>query len=153
MTAALGAGTKVASRVSSAGRTAHAKQPSDRSFGLVMAAFFAIVAFIPLLRAGHDQVRWWAVIVSALLLALALFWAAPLRPLNWLWTRLGDLLNRVVSPIAIGLLFYLAVMPTGLIRRALGKDLLRLRRDPSVPSYWILRVPPGPSPESMKNQF
>jgi hypothetical protein len=44
-------------------------------------------------------------------------------------------------------------MPTGLVRRALGNDLLRLRRDPSVPSYWILRVPPGPSPASMKNQF
>jgi hypothetical protein len=118
-----------------------------------MATFFAIIAFIPLLRAEHDTVRWWAVMVSALFLALALFWTAPLRPLNWLWTRFGDLLNRVVSPIAIGLLFYLAVMPTGLVRRALGNDLLRLRRDPSVPSYWILRVPPGPSPESMKNQF
>jgi hypothetical protein len=118
-----------------------------------MATFFAIIAFIPLLRTGHDTVRWCAVMVSALFLALALFWTAPLRPLNWLWTRFGDLLNRLVSPIAIGLLFYLAVMPTGLLRRALGKDLLRLRRDPSVPSYWILRVPPGPSPESMKNQF
>ena len=148
-----GGGNKVAGRVSSAGRIADAKQPSNRSFGLVMATFFAIIAFIPLPRTGHDTVRWWAVMVSALFLALALFWTAPLRPLNWLWTRFGDLLNRLVSPIAIGLLFYLAVMPTGLLRRALGNDLLRLRRDPSVPSYWILRVPPGPSPESMKNQF
>jgi hypothetical protein len=89
-----------------------------------MATFFAIIAFVPLLRSEHDTVRWWAVMVSALFLALALFWTAPLRPLNWLWTRFGDLLNRLVSPIAIGLLFYLAVMPTGLVRRALGKDLL-----------------------------
>ena len=79
-----GGGNKVAIRVSSAERTAAAKQPSNRSFGLVMATFFAIIAFIPLLRAEHHTVRWWAVMVSALFLALALFWTAPLRPLNWI---------------------------------------------------------------------
>jgi hypothetical protein len=30
---------------------------------------------------------------------------------------------------------------------------LRLRFDPSAESYWIERVPPGPAPETIKNQF
>jgi hypothetical protein len=101
-----GGRNKAAGRVSSTGPIADAKQPSNRSFGLVMATFFAIIAFIPLLRTEHDTVRWWAVMVSALFLALALFWTAPLRPLNWLWTRFGDLLNRLVSD-------RLAILPRG----------------------------------------
>ena len=74
-----------------------------------------------------------------------------LAPLNRWWTKV--LLYRVVNPIALGLLFYVAVMPVGLLMRVPGKDPLQLRRDPDAASYWIDRTPPGPAPESMKNQF
>ena len=65
----------------------------------------------------------------------------------------GLLLQRVVNPIVMALLFYGTVLPTGLIMRMMGKDLLRLKRQPDAASYWIARVPPGPSPETMKDQF
>jgi len=55
--------------------------------------------------------------------------------------------------VVMFLLFATTIVPLGLIRRALGKDSLRLRFDPDAPSYWIPREPPGPAPESMKNQF
>ena len=76
-----------------------------------------------------------------------------LAPLNKWWTKLGVLLYRIVSPVVLGLLFYLTVTPIALLLRLLGKDPLRLRRDPDGASYWIDRTPPGPAPESMKNQF
>jgi saxitoxin biosynthesis operon SxtJ-like protein len=123
------------------------KPSSDRSFGLVIATVFLVIAFWPL------TVRWWALAVAAVFAALALTWTAALAPLNKWWTKLGVLLYRVVSPIALGLLFYVAVVPVGLLMRVLGKDPLRLRRDPDAASYWIDRTPPGPTPESMKNQF
>ena len=91
--------------------------------------------------------------MAAVFAALALTWTAALAPLNKWWTKLGVLLYRVVSPIALGLMFYVAVVPVGLLMRVLGKDPLRLRRDPDAASYWIDRTPPGPTPESMKNQF
>jgi hypothetical protein len=53
----------------------------------------------------------------------------------------------------MALLFYGTVLPTGLVMRTLGKDLLRLKREPAADSYWIVRQPPGPAPESMKDQF
>jgi hypothetical protein len=49
--------------------------------------------------------------------------------------------------------FFGAVLPTGLIMRALGKDPLRLKRRPDANSYWIERHPPGPAHKSMKDQF
>jgi hypothetical protein len=51
------------------------------------------------------------------------------------------------------MLFYATVTPVGLLMRAVGKDPLRLRRNAAVASYWIPREPPGPAPDSMKNQF
>ena len=74
-------------------------------------------------------------------------------PATRLWHRFGLLLNRLVSPLALALVFYLTVTPTGLIMRALGKDPLRLKRDRDAASYWIMRDPPGPAPDSMPRQF
>ena len=127
------------------------KGSSDRSFGLVFAAVFAIIGLIPLL--GDGGVRVWSLAVAVVFLALALVRPVVLAPLNHLWTRFGLLLHRIVNPIIMGLLFYLVVTPTGLIIRMLGKDLLRLRFDPQAKSYWIERQPPGPAPETMKDQF
>lgn len=127
------------------------KPSSDRSFGLVVAAFFLIVGFWPLVRA--QPIRWWALGVAAVFALLALLWTAALAPLNRLWVKLGALLYKVVSPVVMALLFYVTVTPIALLMRLLGKDPLRLRRDPDAASYWIDRTPPGPSPESMKNQF
>jgi predicted membrane metal-binding protein len=127
------------------------KPSSDRSFGLVVATFFLIVGFWPLVRA--QPIRWWALGVAAVFALLALLWTAALAPLNRLWVKLGALLYKVVSPVVMALLFYVTVTPIALLMRLLGKDPLRLRRDPDAASYWIDRTPPGPSPESMKNQF
>jgi len=124
---------------------------SDRSFGFVMAGAFAIVS---LLNGWHDGRIWpWTAGVAALFLAAGLLRPAVLNPLNRVWLKFGLLLHKVVNPLIMGLLFFGTVLPTGLVMRALGKDLLRLKRQPDADSYWIVRQPPGPSPETMKDQF
>jgi hypothetical protein len=124
---------------------------SDRSFGLVMAAVLGIVT---LLNAWHSGRVWpWTGGLAALFLATGLFWPSVLNPLNWIWLKFGLLLHSVVNPIVMALLFYGTVLPTGLVMRALGKDLLRLKQQPGAESYWIVRAPPGPAPETMKDQF
>src|SRR5471032_2471981 len=124
---------------------------SDRSFGLVMAAALAIVTS---LNAWHSGRLWpWTGGLAALLLAAAWLRPAALHPLNLLWLKFGLLLHRVVNPVVMALLFFGTVWPTGLVMRMMGRDLLRLQRDPATASYWIVRNPPGPSPETMKDQF
>lgn len=122
------------------------KSSSDRGFGLVFAVLFAIIGFWPLLDGAAP--RLWALAPAAAFLALA--WLAPrtLAPLNRLWTRFGLLLARVMNPLVLGLLFYGAVTPMGLVMRALGKDPLRRRFEPEAASYWIARRPAGPAPMS-----
>ena len=124
---------------------------SDRSFGIVMAAAFAVLA---LLNAWHGGRLWpWTGAVAGLFLAAALLRPALLNPLNRLWLQFGLLLHKVVNPIMMAFVFFGAVLPTGLAMRALGKDPLRLRRQPDANSYWIERRPRGPAPESMTDQF
>lgn len=124
---------------------------SERSFGLVFAAVFAIVALWPLKDGG--QIRLWAAGLAAVFVVAALVRPAVLRPVNLVWFKFGLLLHKVVTPLVMGLLFFATVTPVGLLMRATGKDPMRLRRDPAAASYWIRRDPPGPPPDSMKNQF
>lgn len=126
------------------------KVGSDRSFGLVFAAVFAIVALWPLVH-GHAP-RWWALAIALGFGAVAMVKAAWLHPLNVLWFRLGMLLARVVAPVVMGLVFFLCVTPIGFIMRMRGKDLLSLHRSREA-SYWIVREPPGPEPGTMTKQF
>ena len=126
---------------------------SERSFGFVFAAFFSIVAGFKAWF-GHDLI-WIAVWIGAAAFILLLALAVPrlLRPFNLLWFRFGLVLHAIVSPLIMGLVFFLAVTPTGLIMRTIGKRPLNLRFEPEAETYWIRRTPPGPPPASMKQQF
>jgi hypothetical protein len=126
-------------------------EPSERSFGLVFACFFIFVAGLRMLH-GHADAAWWAV-VAGIFALLAIFWKAPLAPLNRLWARVGRLLHAIVSPLVMGLIFFVAVVPTGLLLRLLGRDLLRLRRDPALTTYWVARTASTARQDAMRDQF
>jgi hypothetical protein len=127
------------------------KSSSNRVFGLVMAAFFAVVGVAP--RARGHAVHWPAVAVGVAFAMAALAAPSVLGPLNRLWTRFGVLLNRVVSPVILGILFYVVLTPCGAVMRAFGKDPLTRGRDPKVKTYWTLRDPAAKTGGSMTQQF
>jgi len=123
---------------------------SDRTFGLVMAGALALLALITGFRGGR---LWpWELLLAGLFLAAGLTKPSALHSLNRLWMKLGLLLHRIVNPILMGLLFYGAIWPTGVVMRMRGRDLLKLKRKPDSDSYWIPRSP-GPQPQTMRDQF
>jgi hypothetical protein len=124
---------------------------SDRTFGLVFTAFFLLVGLAPLLHGR--ALRPWSVALGLAFLAVALVRPALLAPLNRLWTRFGLLLHRIVNPIVMAVMFFVALTPFAMVLRLMGKDPLRRRREPAASTYWIARTPPGPTPKSMTNQF
>jgi predicted membrane metal-binding protein len=124
---------------------------SDRSFAAVFALVFGLVCLWPVLFGGSP--RGWAAAVALAFALVGMLRPAWLAPLNRLWMRFGLLLGAVVSPIALGLLFYGVLTPIGVLMRLFGSDPLRLRRDPAMRSYWLPRQPPGPPPRSMDRQF
>lgn len=123
------------------------RQGSDRAFGVVFAVVFALVGAWPLLRGG--EAIWWLMGLSGSFLGLALTQPAILAPLNHLWFRFGLLLHAVVSPVVLGLIYAVSVLPTGLIMRMRGYDPLR-RRKPEGDTYWVAR---GSEPVDFDRQF
>jgi hypothetical protein len=124
---------------------------SDRIFGLVLGVTVLIVGALPVLHGSLP--RLWAIIIGFICLILALAVPRVLHRANVYWGKLGLLLNRTVNPVVMALLFFAVVTPIALIFRSLGNDPLRLKRDSTAATYWIDRVHPGPSPESIRRQF
>ena len=123
------------------------KVGSNKSFGIVFFIFFLIVALYPLVN--EESIRIWAVILSVIFLILGLINSQALTPLNILWFKFGILLGKIISPIVMGLVFFLVVTPTGIIMRLLKKDLLKLKKN-KLNTYWINR---SESKSDMKNEF
>jgi len=132
-------------------RTVEFQGSASRSFGLVMAVFFLVVGTWPIVRGGGW--RPWALGTGIAFAAVALARPSLLDPLNSAWTRLGRLLQQVVSPVALGLLFFVVISPVALVMKLLGRRPLALGFEPGARSYWIARRPPGPAPDSMRQQF
>jgi hypothetical protein len=127
--------------------------PSDRKFGVTMAAVFAVLAAISLYHAGHFTMKNLVLATIALAFLLpALFAPARLHRLNLLWLKFGLLLHCVTNPVIMLLLYLVAIVPMGLIFRLLGKDPLKRAWDREAATYWTPREP-GPAPESIRQQF
>lgn len=124
---------------------------SDRKFGLTFGAILALLGVWPLFH--HHSPRWGFLTTAIIMAAFAV--AAPdrLTPLNRAWFKLGLLLNRIVNPIIMGLMFFAAVTPFGWIMRKTGRDLLSLKMKPEARTYWIKRAHAAAGQTGMTKQF
>ena len=120
---------------------------SNRSFGLVFFVVFLLISIYPFLKDGN--IRIWSLIISFIFLVLGLLNSNLLSPLNKLWFKFGLLLGKIISPIIMGIIFFLVVTPIAVIMRLLKKDLLNLKFKENK-TYWIDKS--GPK-SKMKNQF
>ena len=123
------------------------KISSNRSFGVVFFVVFLLIALYPLINDG--EVRIWSLITSIIFLILGLLNSKLLNPLNKLWFKFGIILGKIISPLIMGIIFFLVVTPIGFLMRILGKDVLNLKYNDNK-SYWIEKS--GPK-SKMKNQF
>ena len=123
------------------------KISSNRSFGIVFFVVFFLIGIWPILN--DEGIRIWSLIISLIFLTLGIINSNLLTPLNLLWFKFGLFLGKVVSPLVMGLVYFLVVTPTGLVMKLLKKDLIMLKKN-NEKTYWIEKKE---SESSMKNQF
>jgi hypothetical protein len=118
--------------------------PSNRSFGWTFTVVFSLIAlfFYP-----------WLLALAALTAAVTVVRDQWLEPLNRAWMRFGALLNSIVSPVVLGLIYFAVFTPVALVMRLAGRDAMARRFEPARPSYWLPRDPPGPREDSFKDMF
>jgi|TARA_B110000259_G_C13746434_1_gene294656 hypothetical protein len=103
------------------------KISSNKSFGIVFFVFFLIIALFPLLN--DNNIRIWPIIPAIIFLILGFLNSSILTPLNKIWFKFGVLLGNFISPIVMGIVFFVVVTPTALMMRIFGKNLLGLKRN------------------------
>lgn len=126
--------------------------PSERTFGFVFTGIFLLIAAYLWYHDGKTVAIQVFMVLAAVFFAFTIFMPIVLRPLNKAWYKLGLLMGRVVSPIVLGILFFILITPIAIVMRLAGRDPLKLRKQ-NVESHWIERVPPGPESTSFKDQF
>lgn len=124
------------------------KKSSVKSFGVLFFIVFLIIGLWPLL--SDKEIRIWSIVLSLLFLLLGLIKSKILIPLNSAWVKLGEILGKIIAPFVMLIVFLFVVTPMAFLVKLLGKDLLHLRFDKKIDSYWLNRQKKiGP----MKNQF
>ena len=123
------------------------KLSSNKSFGIVFAIVFFLIALWPIIKS--DDIRIWSLIVSIIFLILGIMNSSILTPLNKIWFRFGIFLGNFIAPVVMGIIFFFVVTPIGLIMRLLGRDLIKLKKN-NENSYWIEKKD---TESSMRKQF
>lgn len=126
--------------------------PTNRKFGWFFTFVFALFAVCAHIKIWGQPAVAALLILSVIFAAVTLVSPKLLSPLNWFWYRLGLLLGKIVSPIVLGVIFFVLITPISLITRVFGRDELKMKKR-SVVSYWVDRSPPGPLSDSFKNQY
>jgi hypothetical protein len=123
------------------------KFSSNKSFGILFFVLFMIISLYPLLKGGNIKIL--TIIPAIIFLILGLLNSPVLKPLNKIWFKFGILLGSFISPIVMGVIFFIVITPISIIMKILDKNLLGLNKNKKK-SYWVKR---SLIKSKMKNQF
>ncbi len=79
----------------------------------------------------------WPWVVAGALAGWALLLPDSLRPVYRGWMRLGFLIGSVTTPIILGLVYFIAIVPAGFLLRWAGNDPMARRKKPTTHSYRV----------------
>ena len=113
------------------------KKSSNRSFGILFFLVFLGFGLWPLTKEMNPNI--YLIIISVIFLFLGLLNSKLLSPLNNLWIKFGEILGKVIAPIVMAVVYFLILTPISLLVRLFGKDLIEMKFNNNVKSYWIKR--------------
>jgi hypothetical protein len=120
-----------------------------RSFGLLVGGIFLLLGFGPLITG--KELRLWAAIPGAALIALAVILPRSLSLVHRIWMKIGHVLGWINTRIILSIVFYGLFVPIGFFMRLRGRDPMRRNYDTEAKSY---RIPSTARPGShMLRQF
>jgi len=120
-----------------------------RHFGLAIGAVFVALAALLAIRNRPFALAGAVAIVGALLVICGLVAPTRLATVYRGWMGMAAILSRVMTPVVIGLMYFLIIMPVGLLRRAFGRNALIARAGEN--GFWVART--DSRSRSMRRQF
>ena len=123
-------------------------QSSNRSFGILFFILFLILGLWPL--QNSESLNYYFIGISVIFLLLGLKNSKLLTPLNKTWIKFGEILGLIIAPLVMALVYFIFLTPISLIVRVIGKDLLGIKFNKKLDSYWMKRKK---NIGSMRKQF
>ena len=115
--------------------------------GLILACLFGLL--LPWLK--HYSFPYWPWLVAVVLILVAVVAPRMLQPVYCTWMRFGEMMNRVTTPVIMGIVYFLIITPMAFVMRARGRNLLGLDYDQTLDTYRVKsRIR---TKESMKRPF
>ena len=102
-------------------------------FAAVVASLFGLI--LPWLL-KRDWL-WESWVIAAAFFAWGLIAPSTVRPFYQLWMRFGFVMNAIMTGIILGVVFYGAILPLGLVFRVRGKDPMDRKWDHELHSYRV----------------
>ena len=124
------------------------KKSNNRSFGILFFIVFLILGLYPTLKGNSPNI--YLISISIPFIILGIINSKILTPLSNAWIKLGEILGIIIAPIVMAIIYFFILTPISLIVRIFGKDLLSIKFDKQVNTYWINRKK---NISSMKKQF
>jgi len=101
-----------------------------REFGLVTGGIVAVLfgLFFPWVL-ERPMALWplqplWPWVIFGVLGGLGLIAPMALNPIYKIWMRFGLMMSKIMTPLIMGIIFYIVITPVGLFRKLFAKDSL-----------------------------
>jgi CDP-diglyceride synthetase len=122
-----------------------------RHFAWVTGGIIAVLFGLILPWLFNASLPIWPWVLAGVLALWGLVAPNTLRPVYHGWMRFGLLLNKVTTPLIMGIVFALLIVPVGFVMRLVAKDPMARKLDAGAGSY---RVPSRtPSRNNMEKPF
>lgn len=125
-----------------------------RKFGFIMGGMFVLIFGLLFPWIGDKTAQNWPIwpfIVMAIFWVLAIFIPQVLKPINDIWIKVGNVLGWINSRIILGIMFFLLILPIGLILKLFGKDSMNRKFDSKLKTY--RRVTKQRNKENLEKPF
>lgn len=106
---------------------------AGRKFGLTVGGAFVVLSIIGRWR-GHPTTFLVLGTLGVLLIVAALVVPAMLGPVDRGWMKIAGLISKVTTPIFMGVVYFLILTPTGLLRRMFAGSALVHKSGPA--GFW-----------------
>lgn len=117
-----------------------------------MACFFSVLGVLPLIK-GRGFVNITFLLIAVPFLVSAFLFPQILKPLNYIWFKFGLLLQKIVSPIMLGVIYFCVFTPVGIFMKLFAYDPLKRQFDPKAKTYWVEKDGSRNAGQGMADQF
>ena len=121
---------------------------NNKSFGILFFIVFLILGLYPTLKGNSPNIYF--IFISIPFIILGLINSKILTPLNNAWIKVGEILGMIIAPIVMAIIYFFILTPISIVVRIFGKDLLSIKFNKQVNTYWINRKK---NINSMKKKF